>query len=78
VVGYSGHSALEGILFVVLSPQRHAHFTNRSALFAYWLGIFHQLIMTEPVQRLWDFSLSCNSGYEYFMQRPDGRILLGT
>jgi glycine/D-amino acid oxidase-like deaminating enzyme len=36
-----------------------------------------QLIMTEPMPRMWDFSLSCNYGYEYFMQRPDGRILLG-
>lgn len=39
--------------------------------------ISNQLIMTEPVERMWDFGLSTNFGYEYFMQRPDGRILLG-
>lgn len=38
---------------------------------------FVQLIMTEPVEPIWDFGLSTNFGYEYFMQRPDGRILLG-
>src|SRR5207237_7467686 len=25
----------------------------------------------------WNFGLSTNHGYEYFMQRPDGRIVLG-
>ena len=36
-----------------------------------------QLIMTAPMPKMWDFGLSANYGYEYFMQRPDGRILLG-
>jgi hypothetical protein len=33
--------------------------------------------MTEPLEPLWEFGLSANYGYEYFMQRPDGRVLLG-
>ncbi len=36
-----------------------------------------QVIITEPAPRLWKFGLSTNFGYEYFMQRPDGRIVLG-
>jgi gamma-glutamylputrescine oxidase len=37
----------------------------------------NQVIITEPAPRLWNFGLSTNYGYEYFMQRPDGRIVLG-
>ncbi|MBI1800309.1 MAG: FAD-binding oxidoreductase [Chloroflexi bacterium] len=36
-----------------------------------------QVIVTEPAPRLWNFGLSTNFGYEYFMQRPDRRIVLG-
>jgi hypothetical protein len=71
--------ALKGNPFDQLSCCRNdIHFSLTVSLRSHAFGIFNQLIMTEPVQRLWDFSLSCNSGYEYFMQRPDGRILLGT
>ncbi|CAM9091751.1 unnamed protein product [Ectocarpus fasciculatus] len=37
----------------------------------------NQVIMTAPAPRMWDFGLCANQGYEYFMQRPDGRLLLG-
>jgi len=37
----------------------------------------NQVIITEPAPRLWNFGLSTNYGYEYFMQRPDNRIVLG-
>ncbi len=37
----------------------------------------NQVIITEPTPRLWNFGLSTNFGYEYFMQRPDNRIVLG-
>ena len=36
-----------------------------------------QLIMTPPLPKLWKFGLSANNGYVYFMQRPDGRVLVG-
>jgi glycine/D-amino acid oxidase-like deaminating enzyme len=36
-----------------------------------------QVIVTEPVAPLWPFGLSTNHGYEYWLQRPDGRIVLG-
>jgi gamma-glutamylputrescine oxidase len=36
-----------------------------------------QAIATEPVPRLWDFDWSANDGYEYAIQRQDGRIILG-
>ncbi|MEP7200618.1 MAG: FAD-binding oxidoreductase [Chloroflexota bacterium] len=39
--------------------------------------IRNQVIITAPAPRLWNFGLSTNYGYEYFMQRPDGRIVLG-
>mmetsp|Transcript_435 Transcript_435/g.954 ORF Transcript_435/g.954 Transcript_435/m.954 type:complete len:455 (-) Transcript_435:152-1516(-) len=37
----------------------------------------NQVIITKPLPPLWPFGLSSNHGYEYFMQRPDGRIVLG-
>ena len=37
----------------------------------------NQVIMTSPQVPMWNFGLCANEGYEYFMQRPDGRILLG-
>lgn len=36
-----------------------------------------QVIVTEPATRLWPFGLVANFGYEYWIQRPDGRIVLG-
>jgi gamma-glutamylputrescine oxidase len=36
-----------------------------------------QVVVTEPGPPLWSFGLSTNSGYEYWLQRPDGRIVLG-
>jgi glycine/D-amino acid oxidase-like deaminating enzyme len=36
-----------------------------------------QVIVTAPAPPLWPFGLSTNHGYEYWMQRPDGRIVLG-
>lgn len=36
-----------------------------------------QAILTEPAPRLWDFNFLCNEGYEYVVQRQDGRIVLG-
>jgi gamma-glutamylputrescine oxidase len=36
-----------------------------------------QVIVTEPVDPMWSFGLSTNLGYEYWLQRPDGRIVLG-
>jgi glycine/D-amino acid oxidase-like deaminating enzyme len=36
-----------------------------------------QVIVTEPAAPLWPFGLSTNFGYEYWMQRPDGRVVLG-
>lgn len=37
----------------------------------------NQVIITPPLPRLWNFSIITNDGYEYMMQRPDGRIVLG-
>lgn len=37
----------------------------------------NQVIITSPQIHMWDFGLCANQGYEYFMQRPDGRLLLG-
>lgn len=42
---------------------------------ALWVG---QVVLTKPVPPLWNFGMGSNYGYEYFMQRPDGRILVGT
>lgn len=36
-----------------------------------------QVLITEPVNPMWDFSFLANFGYEYCMQRLDGRIVLG-
>jgi glycine/D-amino acid oxidase-like deaminating enzyme len=36
-----------------------------------------QVLITEPVSLMWNFSFSTNFGYEYCLQRPDGRIVLG-
>jgi glycine/D-amino acid oxidase-like deaminating enzyme len=36
-----------------------------------------QVIVTEPVPPLWNFDWITNHGYEYCLQRPDGRIVLG-
>lgn len=37
----------------------------------------NQVIITSPLPRLWKFSIITNDGYEYMMQRPDGRVVLG-
>lgn len=66
-----------------VSAQHVVHATNAWArqLVPYLEGIIvpvrNQVIITEPAPRLWNFGLSTNDGYEYFMQRPDGRIVLG-
>jgi glycine/D-amino acid oxidase-like deaminating enzyme len=36
-----------------------------------------QVLVTEPVQPMWDFCFSTNFDYEYCIQRPDRRIVLG-
>jgi gamma-glutamylputrescine oxidase len=36
-----------------------------------------QVILTAPAPALWPFGLVTDFGYEYFIQRPDGRIILG-
>lgn len=36
-----------------------------------------QVIITNPVPPLWNFDWLTNHGYEYCLQRPDGRIVLG-
>ncbi|MBD1866738.1 FAD-binding oxidoreductase [Cyanobacteria bacterium FACHB-471] len=36
-----------------------------------------QVMVTEPVPPLWNFDWITNHGYEYCLQRPDGRIVLG-
>jgi gamma-glutamylputrescine oxidase len=36
-----------------------------------------QVIVTEPAPAMWSFGLSTNSGFEYWLQRPDRRIVLG-
>ena len=36
-----------------------------------------QIVITQPVLRLWPYGLSTNFGYEYWGQRTDGRIVLG-
>lgn len=36
-----------------------------------------QVIITESAIRMWDFTFSANHSYEYCIQRPDGRIVLG-
>jgi glycine/D-amino acid oxidase-like deaminating enzyme len=36
-----------------------------------------QVIVTEPGPAMWPFGLSTNHGFEYWLQRPDGRIVLG-
>ncbi|MBD1999308.1 FAD-binding oxidoreductase [Leptolyngbya sp. FACHB-541] len=36
-----------------------------------------QVIVTAPVPPLWNFDWITNHGYEYCLQRPDGRIVLG-
>jgi glycine/D-amino acid oxidase-like deaminating enzyme len=36
-----------------------------------------QVIVTEPVAAMWPFGLSTNFGFEYWLQRADGRIVLG-
>ena len=41
------------------------------------IPVLNQVIITKPAPPLWNFGLSANYGYEYFMQRPDGRIILG-
>ena len=66
-----------------IRAQHVVHATNAWArqLAPYLEGIIvpvrNQVIITEPAPRLWNFGLSTNHGYEYFMQRPDGRIVLG-
>jgi glycine/D-amino acid oxidase-like deaminating enzyme len=41
------------------------------------IPVRNQVIITSPLPKIWDFSISANEGYEYMMQRPDGRIVLG-
>ena len=36
-----------------------------------------QVLVTEPCDRLWNFGFSTNYDYEYCIQRPDSRIVLG-
>lgn len=36
-----------------------------------------QVLVTEPIEPFWHYSFSTNYDYEYCMQRPDGRIVLG-
>jgi glycine/D-amino acid oxidase-like deaminating enzyme len=36
-----------------------------------------QVLGTEPLPRLWEFDWLANDGYEYAIQRQDGRIILG-
>lgn len=36
-----------------------------------------QVIVTEPVPPVWNFDWITNHGYEYCLQCPDGRIVLG-
>lgn len=36
-----------------------------------------QVIITAPAPRLWPFGMVADYGYEYWIQRPDGRIVLG-
>jgi glycine/D-amino acid oxidase-like deaminating enzyme len=50
-----------------LIPQLHGVLTP----------VRNQVIITKPVPLMWNFGLGANYGYEYFMQRPDGRIILG-
>lgn len=37
----------------------------------------NQVVVTAPLPPLWKFSLSANSGYIYFNQFPDGRVIIG-
>jgi glycine/D-amino acid oxidase-like deaminating enzyme len=37
----------------------------------------NQVVVTAPQPPMWDFALCANEGFEYFWQRPDGRLLLG-
>ncbi|KAI8913637.1 FAD dependent oxidoreductase [Gorgonomyces haynaldii] len=39
--------------------------------------IRNQVIVTEPLTYMFDIGVTANSGYEYFSQREDGRIILG-
>ena len=34
-----------------------------------------QVLATEPLPRLWEFDWLANDGYEYAIQRQDGRII---
>jgi len=36
-----------------------------------------QVLATEPLPRLWEFDWLANDGYEYAIQRQDGRIIFG-
>jgi len=36
-----------------------------------------QVVATEPLPRLWEFDWLANDGYEYAIQRQDGRLILG-
>ena len=65
------------------SPRRVVHATNAwarrlvPALDGVIVPVRGQVIVTAPAPRLWTFGLSTNFGYEYWMQRPDGRVVLG-
>ena len=37
----------------------------------------NQVISTAPAPEMWKFGMCANQGFEYFMQRPDGRLILG-
>ena len=41
------------------------------------IPVRNQVIITSPLPSIWPFSIGMNYGYEYMMQRPDGRIVLG-
>jgi gamma-glutamylputrescine oxidase len=59
------------------------HATNAAArqlrpLLKAWITpVRGQVVITEPVAQLWDFGWLTNHGYEYCLQRADGRIVLG-
>jgi gamma-glutamylputrescine oxidase len=41
------------------------------------IPVRNQVITTRPVDPIWQFTIVTNDGYEYMMQRPDRRIVLG-
>ena len=66
-----------------VSAARILHATNAwaprllPALRGVIVPVRGQVIITAPAPPLWTFGLSTNYGFEYWMQRPDGRVVLG-